>query len=105
MANKLSAFFESQYATCTFKETTGLDCLGCGMQRSIHALLEGNINASIHFYPAMIPLIIMFGFLALHLLFKFEKGAKALLIMFIVNALIISIHFFNKMLPLLFYNN
>lgn len=103
MSNKLSTFFESHYATCSIKGTTGLDCPGCGMQRSIHALMEGDLVSSVNFYPALIPLIIMFGYLILHLIFKFEKGAKVLLVFFIINASIIVIHFLSKMLPILFH--
>lgn len=100
MSNKLSSFFEAHYATCSMKYATGIDCPGCGMQRSLHALLEGNILSSIYYFPALIPLMIMFAYLFLHLFFKFENGAKALIIIFSINAFIILTNFLIKLLPL-----
>jgi hypothetical protein len=49
---------------CQVKSTTGVSCPGCGFQRSVIALLEGDLWTSIQHYPALIPLILTF-FLAL----------------------------------------
>lgn len=43
---------------CPFKKITGIDCPGCGFQRSLLALLQGNLGQSLHLYPATIPLLI-----------------------------------------------
>ncbi len=45
---------------CPFKYLTGLDCPGCGFQRSVLALLQGNISESFSLYPATIPLVVFF---------------------------------------------
>lgn len=42
---------------CAFKLVFGIDCPGCGFQRSVIALLRGNIGYSLKLYPATIPLI------------------------------------------------
>lgn len=34
---------------CIFKLLTGLNCPGCGIQRSIHALLHGNVKEAIQY--------------------------------------------------------
>lgn len=52
---------------CPSKSMTGLDCPGCGMQRSVIALLEGNLWESFTLYPALLPLLITFGLLAVYL--------------------------------------
>jgi len=44
---------------CPFKKLTGFDCPGCGFQRSLIALFKGNINKSLHLYPATIPILII----------------------------------------------
>jgi hypothetical protein len=45
---------------CPFKYITGIDCPGCGFQRSVLALLQGDLHKSFQFYPPAIPLIIFF---------------------------------------------
>lgn len=102
MSNKLADFFEAHYTSCSLKTAIGVDCPGCGMQRSIHALLQGNVSESFYFYPALFSLIFMFGFLVLHLVFNFKKGAKILIILFAINAAIILLNFIYKLLPLFF---
>jgi hypothetical protein len=44
---------------CPFKKLTGIDCPGCGFQRSFLALLRGDISKSFHLYPATIPLLLI----------------------------------------------
>lgn len=60
-----------QYAffpKCPFKYLTGYACAGCGSQRAVHHLLEGNYVQSFQYNPLLmlsIPYIIggyMFGF-------------------------------------------
>lgn len=42
---------------CPFKQMTGWSCPGCGMQRSLHALLHGNLREAFLFNPylAVLP--------------------------------------------------
>jgi hypothetical protein len=54
---------------CPFKKLTGIDCPGCGFQRSVIALLKGDLAGSIHLYPATIPILFttLFVFVAIKL--------------------------------------
>jgi hypothetical protein len=48
---------------CIFHELTGFYCPGCGVQRSFHALLHGNLLAAINYnllFILLLPLIIYF---------------------------------------------
>ena len=45
---------------CPFKYLTGVDCPGCGFQRAVMALCKGNLAQSVYFYPAAIPLLLLF---------------------------------------------
>jgi hypothetical protein len=81
---------------CFYKQYFGIDCPGCGMQRSLIALLNGNFFESLQLYPALIPMLLMFLFLALHILLKIKRGAKILTFMFIFNCSIIFINYFYK---------
>lgn len=53
---------ESQlFPKCFFHELTGWQCPGCGSQRMIHALLQGDLTAAWHynaFLLLMLPVII-----------------------------------------------
>ncbi|MDR2009743.1 MAG: DUF2752 domain-containing protein [Bacteroidales bacterium] len=84
--------------TCPVYQHTGITCPGCGIQRSFVELLKGNFVDSFIYYPALIPLILMLLFLVLHLLFKFDNGAKILKIFFVLNAIIISLNYIIKTL-------
>jgi len=86
-------WLEHYMIPCPIKQITGLPCPGCGMQRAIIELIKGNVIESIISYPALIPLIIMFCFLVLHLKFEFKHGAAILKCFFIINAIIISINY------------
>ena len=48
---------------CPFKYFTGIDCPGCGFQRSVLALLQGNLLDSFKLYPPTIPLLLAFAYL------------------------------------------
>lgn len=62
------------YLPCPFKAITHVDCAGCGFQRSVVALWEGDIAASFLLYPPAIPLWALFVFLGLKWLFRWERG-------------------------------
>ncbi len=42
---------------CVFKSLTGYDCPGCGSQRAIHALLNGDFETAWHYNPFMFALV------------------------------------------------
>ncbi|SFW13007.1 Protein of unknown function [Sinomicrobium oceani] len=44
---------------CPFKWFTGIDCPGCGFQRSFLALLQGDLVRSLELYPATIPFLLL----------------------------------------------
>lgn len=74
--------------TCQWKNI-GVECAGCGMQRSFIALLKGDFVEAFQMYPAIYTLIFMFAYLMLHLKFQFMNGHKVLLKLFILNLIII----------------
>ena len=87
---------EDYMLPCIWKQSFGVDCMGCGMQRSLILVLQGEFTAAFYMYPAIYSLIFMFGFLVLHLKFKFTKGHKILLGLFILNISIIAVNFLIK---------
>lgn len=82
--------------SCPFKAYFGVDCPGCGLQRSVLALLKGNLFDSFNFYPATIPLVILIIFTAVHLKLDFRLGALLIKLMFTGIAVIILINYIYK---------
>jgi len=48
---------------CFFHTLTGLYCPGCGSTRAFHALLHGNVAASLRWNPLFIPLALLLAVL------------------------------------------
>jgi hypothetical protein len=85
---------------CLNKKLFGLDCLGCGFQRSLLHVIKGDFVAAFNVYPAIYTLIIMAIFLILNLKFKFKSGKKIIIIFVIINILITITSYFIKMKPI-----
>ncbi len=81
--DKVINWLEQHSMPCMYKKILGVECPGCGMQRSFIELLKGNFIESFKIYPALIPTFVLVVFLILHLIFKFKKGAIILKILFI----------------------
>jgi len=56
----------SFFPACPVKALTGFDCPGCGSQRAIHALLNGNFKAALYSNPL---LMLLMPYLAVNLYF------------------------------------
>jgi hypothetical protein len=82
--------------TCPSKHFFYLDCPGCGLQRSIIALLEGDLRHSLQLYPATIPVLFTLTFTALHVKFSFRHGAAIIKWSYIVTVSIIVIFYLYK---------
>lgn len=54
-------FLESIMVPCYFKLVFGINCPGCGLQRSIIFLLKGELWASIKMYPPLLPIAFTLG--------------------------------------------
>lgn len=82
---------------CWFKKHLGIECPWCGSQRALRLLLNGDIWESVKMFPALIPLIVLFTFLVLHLIFKFKNGAKILVSLFVLCVVIIVVNYLLKL--------
>lgn len=86
-------WLEAHMQPCIYKQGIGIECPGCGSQRALIALLKGNIWESIQLFPGLIPMLFLFVFLILHLVFNFKNGAAVLKYIFIGDIAIISIDY------------
>ena len=96
--NTIIEFLKNNMLDCLSVKIFGAECPGCGIQRSIIFLLEGNLKSSLITYPALIPTIILIFYLILHLIFKFKTGHKWILLMFIINVSIMIITYVIKII-------
>ena len=87
---------ENMMIPCLWKKYLHIECMGCGFQRSLVLVLQGQFEAAFYMYPAVYTLLILFGFLILHIKFQFKKGAKILLALFLINIIIIVINYILK---------
>ncbi len=68
--------------TCGIKKVTGMDCPGCGIQRSFFKLIHGEIVDSIELFPALLPLLFLIIYTVIHLKFMFKNGHVIILCLF-----------------------
>jgi Protein of unknown function (DUF2752) len=92
------SWLEKHQLPCLFKQLTHIDCPGCGMQRSLLLLLNGEVLSSFKMYPALVPIMLLFGFLVLHLIFKIRNGTIILKYSYIFCAGIIMLSYIYKLI-------
>ncbi|WP_282121925.1 DUF2752 domain-containing protein [Algibacter mikhailovii] len=81
---------------CLNKKLLGYECFGCGIQRSIALILEGEFVGAFHMYPAIYSLIVLFGLILINYFQNFKWGSKIITILAILNAVIIVTSFIIK---------
>ena len=88
---------EDYMLPCLNKRLFGIECPGCGIQRSVAFLLKGDFAAAFHMYPAIYTLILLSGFLIINLFVKFKYQTIIKMSLIILNVLIILISYFIKL--------
>lgn len=87
---------EEYMIPCFWKKTLNIECMGCGIQRAMSLLFQGEFIAAFKMYPAIYTLIILAIFLVVHIKYQFKLGSKILLALFILNVSIIIISYILK---------
>ncbi|TBW25796.1 DUF2752 domain-containing protein [Gramella sp. KN1008] len=83
---------------CLNKTLFGIDCTGCGAQRSVALLFQGEFSEAFFMYPAIYSLLILFLFLVFNLFFKFKYDYSIKIGLILLNAVIIAIAYIIKMI-------
>ena len=91
-------WMERNMLTCPSKKWLHMECPGCGLQRSVIALFRGDLPTSLSLYPATIPLLVMLGFVLLHLRFDFRYGAVVIKYLYFSTAVIVFLFYIYKVL-------
>ncbi len=87
---------EDYMLPCINKKIFGLDCMGCGMQRSLALILEGDLIAAFYMYPAIYSLIALLGVILLNYFRNFKHAYKIIITLAVVNAVLILGNFIYK---------
>lgn len=61
---------------CVSKKILGFECPGCGLQRSAALIFEGDLIGAFKMYPAIYPLIFLFIFLSLDIIWKKKNFSR-----------------------------
>ncbi len=80
---------EDYMLPCLNKKIFGLDCMGCGMQRSIAFILNGDFIQAFQMYPAIYSLIALIGVIFINYFKNFKHAYKIIIILAIINAILI----------------
>lgn len=64
---------------CITKKFIGIDCPGCGLQRSISLLTHGDFYAAFKMYPPIYSIIILLCFLFIHNFIAIKYANKIIL--------------------------
>ena len=60
----ISSINEESLLPCLNKQILGIECPGCGMQRAVLLLFEGDFSGAFFMYPGLFPMILLVLFLA-----------------------------------------
>ncbi|MDD7887006.1 DUF2752 domain-containing protein [Flavivirga sp. 57AJ16] len=61
---------------CLNKKLFGVECMGCGLQRSMALIFKGHFVDAFYMYPAVYSLIILFLLIGVNIFFKFKHSNK-----------------------------
>ncbi|MEW2921520.1 DUF2752 domain-containing protein [Muricauda sp. ANG21] len=82
---------------CLNKKLFGLECPGCGMQRSVHLLFQGDFVGAFKMYPAIYPILILLAFLVSNIFVKYKFADQIKLILMLTTATAILVSYLLKM--------
>ena len=88
---------EEHMLPCMNKQLFGVECPGCGTQRAIAFLLEGEFWEAFKMFPAIYTLALFFIVLGLHFLDKSRNYTKSISILAIINGVVIITSYLIKM--------
>lgn len=89
---------EDYMLPCLSKQLLNLECFGCGLQRSVVLLFQGQFIAAFKMYPAIYTLILLASFLILNPYFKFKNSEKIKITLVVLNITIIVINYIIKII-------
>lgn len=87
---------EDYMLPCLNKTLFGMECLGCGIQRSVALIFQGQFIAAFKMYPAIYTLFLLALFLIFNLFITFKHDYKVKMGLIILNVAIVVVSYFIK---------
>ncbi|SFW30470.1 DUF2752 domain-containing protein [Cellulophaga fucicola] len=81
---------------CMNKKLLGVDCPGCGIQRSLALILQGDFAAAFNMYPAIYTLLLLMGFVGVNYFYKIKFASKIITALAIINVILILTNYLYK---------
>ncbi|WP_428742730.1 DUF2752 domain-containing protein [Tenacibaculum sp.] len=88
---------EDYMLPCLNKKLFGIDCLGCGIQRALSLVFQGEFIAAFKMYPAIYTLLLLAIIVGINFFYKIKYAQKIISILAILNIAIIVISYVIKM--------
>lgn len=88
---------EDYMLPCLNKKMFGIDCPGCGMQRSAILISKGEFTEAFYMFPAIYTTVLLLVAVILHFIFNKKITSKIILILAVLNVLVIVIAYIFKM--------
>ncbi|MFY8186587.1 MAG: DUF2752 domain-containing protein [Flavobacterium sp.] len=89
---------EEYMMPCFSKKLFGIDCFGCGFQRSFVLMCQGKFEDAFYMYPALYTFLLFFLVLGLHFIDKSRNYHKTIVIVGAINAVIMVVSYFYKLI-------
>ena len=83
---------------CLNKQLLGFECLGCGGQRALSLLFQGEFVAAFKMYPAIYTLVLFALFIIINLFYKFKNDEKVKIFLVVLNLTIIIVSYIYKLI-------
>ena len=80
---------EDYMLPCLNKKFLGFECMGCGLQRSVVLLINGQFLEAFFMYPAIYSIIALFGFIIVNHFKNLKYGNKIIIILAFLNVVVI----------------
>ena len=87
---------ENYMLPCLNKKLFGVECMGCGTQRSINLLLHGDFIGAFKMFPPIYTLILFFIILFLHFTDKSRNYNKSIIYVVVINGIIMLTNYIYK---------
>ena len=87
---------EDYMLPCINKKLLGVECPGCGMQRSVALLFQGDFIAAFKMYPAIYTILLLLGFLLLDNFYKIKYANRISIILMVTSVILILTNFILK---------
>ena len=87
---------EDYMLPCFNKKFLGVECPGCGMQRSVALLFQGDFIAAFKMYPAIYTILLLLGFLLLDNFYKIKYANRISIILMLTSVILILTNFILK---------